>query len=448
MHHSFDSARNVRRQLSLIARLFVAALLALAFSFSFSSCSKEDEPEPQPVKEARRTVLIYMVAQNSLGSKGYQKQDSTEIMAAHEAIADDDNLLLFIDDAQNPRIYAVTAKESEPRLLRSWDADVQSTSATFFSSLLSWVKDYYPAREYGLVMWSHATGWVPAINPADSDEQATAASKRRSASLNSFGLDDGWDSEKTATDKGKEMNVSDIAQALMNADFHAKYIFFDACLMQNLEVAYALRGVADHVVGAPVQTPAAGSNYTSQIKNGLFSNDISDIVNTYYADVTDEAQHATYIDFGIVISDIRTDKLQELADTVKSALPHSALLNRRSPALSSVTSYQSYTSVYKYRPHNYDAAEAVRAVFEEPYASRVLRVLSEAVVSKAATPTVWVGPGWKYINVNLNTYSGVSMFIPQDVYTENAADCPYGDLNTAFQSTDWYKACGWSVTGW
>ena len=45
-------------------------------------------------------------------------------------------------------------------------------------------------------------------------------------------------------------------------------------------------------------------------------------------------------------------------------------------------------------------------------------------------------------------YCGVAAFIPQHLYTDNAANSAYGDLNTAFRHTEWYKEAGWDVTGW
>lgn len=86
---------------------------------------------------------------------------------------------------------------------------------------------------------------------------------------------------------------------------------------------------------------------------------------------------------------------------------------------------------------------------DEALRTPVLAALSQAVVRKAATPRYWIGPSdTAYQEVDLATYSGVSLFVPQDIYTRNAKFTPYGDLNLAFQKTEWYSAAGWAQTGW
>ena len=86
---------------------------------------------------------------------------------------------------------------------------------------------------------------------------------------------------------------------------------------------------------------------------------------------------------------------------------------------------------------------------DEALRTPVLAALSQAVVRKAATPRYWIGPSdTTYQTVDLTTYSGVSLFVPQYIYTRNAKFTPYGDLNTLFQKTEWYSAAGWTQTGW
>ena len=48
---------------------------------------------------------------------------------------------------------------------------------------------------------------------------------------------------------------------------------------------------------------------------------------------------------------------------------------------------------------------------------------------------------WGYATLPIETdnYLAVSMFVPQAVYDENASQCLYGNLNTAFMNTEWGK---------
>ena len=421
----------------MVFRRLFPSMLALAAAL-LPACSDDgpDAPQPEGVP-ARRTVLVYMAAQNSLGSRGYMDADLQELLDGRGAIADADRLLVFVDDAA-PRLLRYTRQEGEPRVVRTWPADVNSTSPAVLRDVLEWTRTHYPADEYGLVMWSHADGWIPPTRRA----QAMAPRPF------SFGIDTG--DNAPGSDEGTQMDVADMAGAIAAAGIHLDYLFFDACLMQNVEVAWQLRDVADYIIGAPIATPAAGSNYTHQLQSGLFSADPADIAATYYADVTDPAQTADYGSFGIVISAVRTDRLPALAEAVRAALPGSAMAGRQSADMDGVLNYQAYTSVYFYRPHNYDMLQAAGRVLPEAARQAVTDALDEAIVYKAATPRFYIGPGSfsAQQTVDLDRYCGMSCFVPQDVYTQRAAATPLGDLNEAFRRTAWYEAAGWAATGW
>ena len=88
----------------------------------------------------------------------------------------------------------------------------------------------YPAEEYGLILWSHGTSWLPA-----------------GRGLRSFG-----------SDSGKEMNIVDLAKAL---PLHFKFILFDACLMGAVEVVYELRNTTDYIIASSTETIAEGFPY-------------------------------------------------------------------------------------------------------------------------------------------------------------------------------------------
>ncbi len=422
------------------SRLFLSCSVLLVLS-SLCGCHSNDNDEPSPSQKARRTVLIYMVAQNSLGYGGNLRKDSVEIMAARQSVSKDDRLLVFIDDNRPPRIYEVRQRNEKPRLVKAWAEDVVSTSPQTLQQTLTWMKENYPAEEYGLVMWSHADGWLPPTN-----QDYSAARKAPLVQPFSFGIDDGPD---YGSDRGSQMDIGDMAAAIAAAGIRTKYIMFDACLMQNLEVAYALRNVADYVVAGPVLFPAAGANYQHLVAEGLFSDAPAAIVATYHSDVSDPSQSGSYADFGIVISCLRTEALQPLADALREALPHSTLVGRQSPDMTGVAHYQAYSKSYYYRPHNYDAAQAFERILPPEHREKVLSALAAVVADKRATPSFWIGPGfWSYANVDLDNYCAVSAFIPQAQYISHAADCAWGDLNTQFAQTEWYSAAGFAQTGW
>ena len=420
-------------------------LFCITILFSCSDDNEENNSETTSL--AKRTVLMYVSAQNSLGYKNFQEQDSVEISRGHQFIDKDHRLLVYMDDEYNPRIYQYTAKSEHPLLLRQWEKEANSSSPEVLQDVLNWTKTNFPAEEYGMVMWSHSDGWLPSTNKEYS---------RSYASTYSFGIDVGENGEMkydedASGNVGAQMDIEDMKTAIQKSGIHFKYIFFDSCLMQNLEVGYTLRDVTDFIIAAPIQIPGCGGNYTHLLEKGLFTKAEYDIVDTYTEDATKGFNdfNSEYYDYGIVISTLRTSELEALAQTTADVLSRSSLLEKKSPNMSDVLHYQAYTSRYYFRPHNYDASEAMKKILDKADFERYQTALNKAIVHKGATPKFWIGPGnYDMGLVDLEKYCGVSTFIPQNIYEKNAKYCIYGDLNKAFQATSWYKAAGWEVTGW
>lgn len=422
----------------------------LIITLTISSCHNDDSMPSPSVEISGRTVLVYMVAENSLGYYGFQRSDSTEIMEGRQYVKDTDRMLLFMDRVgKKPTLYRVRADKDYPEIIMQWDTDFCSSDPTRLQEVLDTVKNTCPAQEYGLIMWSHSDGWIP---PTDTNYSNYESSKRNIASnvnLLSFGIDSG--SNGNYSNNGAQMSIEGIATAIENAQIHLKYIFFDSCLMGSFEVAYALRQVADYFVASPIATPGAGCYYTHELEKGFFSDDPSDICRTYLNDVESEELEASYEGMGLVASCIQTDKLETLASSISQALPYSTIINKQSVDMDTVLAYQAYTPSFYYRPHNYDALQALRNILPPLQFCQVETALNEAINYRGATSSVWIGPylsNYIYPPVESGNYCGVSMFIPQQIYTENARISRHGDLNEKFKKTQWYEAAGFAATGW
>ncbi len=424
---------------SLVVMTLVVAMGLLAACSDDEDMARYNLVSPGVEDLGAKTVLVYMAGHNTLGYAGCLQADTAEIMAGRAAIPRDGRLLVFIDTGDNPRLYRVFPDEPRPRLLAEWKRDCSSASPQTLCEVLDLTRRLAPSAHYGLVMSSHADGWLPPSN--------TPQSQRRSqASPKSFGIDDG----DGAPDRGEQMAVEDLATAFSQTGLHPDYILFDACLMQTVEVAYALREVTDYVIASPALLPAAGANYRHLLARGLFSDTVSHIAETYVADVGDPDQYTSYYAHGAVMSVVRTAALDSLASAFAAALPVSSLMAQGLPGLTSVTAYQYYGRANEYRPHAYDMAEALDVIFPQGAAlDEVKQALGRAVVYKAATDRFWFGPGdWTFASVCPATFSGLSLFIPRQEYDTNASVCPAGNHNLTFRRTAWYVAAGWPQTGW
>lgn len=433
-------------------------LLLAPFAMLAASCHHDDSPEEVPA-HYDRTVLVYMAMQNSLGSSGYHKSDSAEIANAMQYIPKNDRLLLFIDDAKLPRIYelnrdlAATNKNTGlpygPKLLKTWSQERSSASGEMLTEVLQYTRQMFNSDEYGLIMGSHATGWLPQGNA--SEGLSAARAPRRT-----FGIDVGADGSMSS-DKGvagsqpDEIEISDLAHAIINSGVHPVFTLFDACLMQNVEVAYTMREATDYIIASPISISAEGAYYTDLVRLGLFTSDPVDVARAY-ADYYLGRGSIPYTDgYGTVISCVRTAGMEHLATTIMQLLQElvpAADANARLDALKGFSMegalpYHAYSKNYYYRPHYYDLLSAfVTLGADDTQMARLRNALAETVVYKAANTSFWVGPNYytmQTMPTDDNAWCGVSMFVPQQIYSDNASRCIFGDLNEKYKATDWFK---------
>lgn len=437
-----------------IRKVSVLALAVLAM-FLMAACGSDDDGKKgSSENKIRRTVVMYVSAQNSLGARQFNRGDSTEIMAGNQFLNSRDQLLLYIDDAQKPRVYRIYRGCKAPQLVRTYSTDVNSSDPAVLQELLEWTMSTYPSESYGLVMWSHSDGWVPSW----SKDYSAVTTK-------SFGLDvgPGGDMNKDTDVNGAygaTMDINDLANAVRQSGMHPRYIFFDSCMMQCIEVDYALRDVTDYVVASPISTPAIGANYTSLIRDGLFRDDPAQIAASYYMYITSLPVSSVYHDFGMVVACVKTSELENLAAVTRRYISQLPAVSTDSegvqtvnwPNMEGVTQYCNYDWRNFYRPHFYDLCDAMHTMLTEEQYADWKAALDRCVVWHNATDRFYVGEnsfgGEIYFSVNAAHSCSVSAFIPQQVYTQNASRCVFGDLNADFSMMEWYEAAGWKDAGW
>ena len=366
-------------------------------------------PEDPPRGEAERTVIVYMLADNSLA--GAVKGDTTEMAKVKNLVPKDVNFVIYLDDkAHKPAIYELSAKKGL-RLWKQFDEELCSTDAeTMLNTLQSIVQDF-PARHYGLTLWSHATGWTP----------------RRKT----FGED-----ETPGPSQGEiEMEIPvlhDVLAQLPKFD----YIFFDACFMQCIEVAYELRDVTDFIVGSPAEIPGPGAPY-DRIVEALCLADMPGIVDGY-----DKGYPGTYNYYyyaGVLLSYIDCSQLDDLAEATRHFLIP-LFMDRTEHNRSD---YQYYCSSLNKYTYYFDMRTTMCRLLPQEDYDAWMEVFDRAVPMRTFSSTqMWYArlcydPTLK----DPSCYGGVSMFLPLNRYET------YG-WNAYFQKTSWYEALGWAETGW
>ena len=368
-------------------------------------------------KHFPRTVIVYMAAENSLAR--YVATDSVEISKALSDIDENARVVLYIDDTKRGGSRICAGSRNFPmRQVKTYDRNICSTDSADMSMVLHDIVRSFPSETYGLVFWSHASGW---LFPSEGDTIIGRSSRR-----NSFGIDNG---HRSTSDYGEKMSIPTLQNVLTTLP-HFDFIFFDACFMQCVEVAYQLRSVCDYMLGSPAEIPGTGAPYQELIPalcSPAFDPDASLLK---YFDYYNGGFNS-HLYSGVELSSVRTSGLEALAEATRPLVTR-LFSDPQALRLYDVQKYRPGNSYDQY-PEFYDMRHlfALRATPEEfaawdsVYQSVVTYHLSDIWYS--AIPS-----GHFEVMRDVSKSGGLSIFVPLEKYIDNGWAEDYKKL-------DWYK---------
>lgn len=368
--------------LKITLRIFIF-IMAVAMT----ACNSKDEPTPpDPAEETSRTVLVYMIASNSLGSdyNHFDRDDLDEMLeAARNGGLGEGRLLVYYtpygtDFGNSPRLLEVTPEGLEVLKAYPDDPSIYSTGIGRMREVLADMKSIAPADSYGLVLWGHAKGWM--TEDGDIVEKAVPRS---------FG-----------PDRGKWMRLSSLAKALDGERFD--FLYIDCCLMGTVEVVYELRNVAPVIAASPTEVEGEGMPY--QLNVPVFLSPDLDI------SIAAKNTYEYHLKGGrccqMVV--VNTDALPDLASASRAIY---ATVTDFSPELSSIQAlseeFDKYSALYGHCRPVYDFESYMQLLGAgTSQLSDWQRVYDTCIIYKASTPTEFHGTPVK-------TYGGLGSFIIQ-----------------------------------
>ena len=397
-------------------------ILLLLFAATLASCVKEGSSDPT---RPGRTVLAYFGGDNNL---------SAETHAKIEAIrrgwrSGNGRLLIYCDAAgQDPRLLRLRGGcNANPTPYLETVVrypEENSASADVFARVIADVKRSDPADSYGLLVFSHASGWLPAGTLRNPAGPATAAPAPSAGSPADAAQRPGTASIVIDDTPGRqEMELADFAAAIPDRAFD--FIIFETCLTAGIEVAYALRNKTDYVLAsaAEIVSPGFTPVYASAITE-LFATaatterNLTGFASAWFDHITATGGWGT-------MSLVRTGGLDALAGLVRKAL--AAPGGRPDPA----------TLQHFDRPGSYGDRPAIARFFDlGEYLEQVAPVSSQrAIADQLARTVVWKEATATFLpGVNgftIRRHSGLTTYIEQEAF-------PY--LNGCYRSTAWYLA--------
>lgn len=397
------------------------------------SCHDEDEPDPVE-EELRYTIIFYMAAENSLSQ--FVARDSAEIANAAAMLPDDVRLVLFMDDHKSSRL-SVRSKGQPLTQVKTYEENVCATDSASMLNVLRDIVLTYPSRHYGLVCWSHATGWL--FNDVSNTSSAASAPAvpvcRRDVKRRSFGIDNGL--RQPFYDKGKTLNIPTLAGLLAQLP-HFDYVMFDACFMQCVEVAYELRNVCDWVIGSPAEIPGDGAPYELVLPTlhaePFQAEAVIDAYHRYY-----DSGEGYYSYHGVELSAIATAGMEQLAAATRQCVQH--IWGGRKEA--DTDDVQTYITSSSY-PFFYDMESLLYKNLPEEDFERWREALAAAVPYVRLSDRWTTAYSWKtnyiYRLTDPAHCTAVSLYAPIEA-KENT-------WNKDYRQLQWYHAAGLDQTGW
>ncbi|MEG1562843.1 MAG: clostripain-related cysteine peptidase [Bacteroides sp.] len=378
--------------------------LLLGLLSVMGGCQHEDEI-PLPVA---KTVFMYLVADNNLSDYLYKNIISVE--EGLKSVTNAGTFVVYMDAPANslyqqPTLFKYETdgrgRVSGPVILKAYD-EQDSTNPEVMLKVFNDMKTACPSDGYGLVIGSHASGWLP-------------AKKGRSRS---FGDDD-----------GSEIEIPVFVDVLSRTSLHFDYILMDACMMGSVEVACEFKNVADYLIFSPAEVIDAGFPYRDITKYLLAVGDIEQNVIETAKEYMNYYKTVAYYQFA-TISVLKTSELDALAATTKK------IITAHAPELASfqVSGLQQYGR-FGYLYAAYDFNDFIRTLTQNNIPNDFKVALERTIIYKDFI----VSDKADIISIKADSYSGIGCYIPQSFNKK---------WNLYFKTLQWYAAAGWNNTTW
>lgn len=410
-------------------------------------CRKHD---PVDHSKVRKVFIMYVDAYNNLNSN--IKEDIRDLGNCLPEHGSDDYYKVLVFGRFTARNYDYSTPTS-PILMdltrdrngemkidtvMTYPSTMKAASAETLRTVLTYIRDNYPAKEYGMLISSHGTGWLPEgyyTNPSKYDPDYkysqspffSAAHRPDTAPQTVYNgsrhLRTYLPEPLTKTIGGNfngsvsnttEIEIEDLAAAI---PMHLDYLLLDACLMGGVEVAYELRKVTDYVAFSQMEIMADGFMYKTLLDR-LFAKGGADLVGAcddYFQYYVNEAPwpYAT-------ISLVRCDGLEHLARLCGN------LFEKYREQIDAVNPNNVQGYFRQGRHFFYDMEDIlVKSGISESDHALLKSAIGDCLLYEAATKEGVLG------DFKINTHCGFSMYLPNMGTTY---------LNGFYKASAWNKA--------
>ena len=377
------------------------------FNFQFSilllllsGCCKEPFVVPPPIVDpppisTQRTVLVYLGVDNNFRGEAAEKIDTLKRNWNKNI---DGNLLVYADSGTKPvlvHIYHSERRGNVADTIAIYAAENSANPATF-ARVLNTVKTYCPAASYGLIVLSHASGWLP-------------ANMSWPIKLRSVIIDTG------TSEPNNYMELANFAEAI---PYKLDFLIFDACFMGAVEVAYELKDKVDYIVASPAEVLVPGFVYASMMQH-LFQQppDLTAVASDFY----EYYNNKNGIFRSATVNLVKTSALDALVSIFKEI---TAGIHPFSESIGSIQTFGFGNTQKIY----FDLGDRLQQLAPGKL-TEIQAAFDQCVLYKANTPSYF--SAGTDVSHPIHAFSGLTVYIPQAAYPE---------ANAAYSRLKWAKA--------
>ena len=221
-------------------KLVIRQLFVVFVSTGLLLNDSEARGSESPRAEKEWTFLIFLNADNNLDQFGIgDVEEMTQVGST-----DQFNMVVQLDRAQGEPCNRLFINKGDYDLVESM-GECDMGSADVLTDFVDWGAHNYPAKKYAVVIWNHGSGW----------------NKRQGNTIfRGISYDD---------ESGNHITTAQLTPAVskMRESLGQKVdiLAFDACLMQMLEVSYAVREHVDIMLASEDIEPGEGWAYNDSM---------------------------------------------------------------------------------------------------------------------------------------------------------------------------------------
>lgn len=397
--------RRCLRAAAAALRLAAAVAFAALFGVLPAGCTKELTETPP----SRRPLVVYMALDNDL-----RGEFSSRLAALRAGWRPGMELWVYADTPEGASLGRMesTSGGAELRTVESYGAENSASGATL-ERVLRTVWERSPAPGYGLLFFSHATGWLPA---------------------GTLGHPSG--SRSVGSDHGSEIELESFSAALPEG-MPLDYVVFECCLMAGAEVALALAGHTDWVLASSAEVVEPGFRPLYAENLALLTDGGRPVEEQLAAFGQRYMAHVRTLSgtgCSATLSLIRTSSMPALAEAVRRVTRGFADEEGRDTPPAGLQHFDR-PGAYGDRPaaaRFYDLEAYVEACLADPDAEAAFRgALADAVVWRDATERFLGGDGSPYKGFDIGRHSGLTLYVPRGEFPA---------LNETYRRTAWWQA--------